>query len=92
MLSCHEMRDALAAIGSDLTQIFPMHENSVSSAQCTRTIISTGFKLSNRNFNSVMQRYTNREGSIELEDFLVSASRLRIAFRKLLIFVTGNRL
>ena len=37
-----------------------------------------------------MQRYTNREGSIELEDFLVSASRLRIAFRKLLIFVTGN--
>lgn len=40
-----------------------------------------GLKLSNKNFNAMMQRYTNEEGSIEFEDFLVCVARLRNALR-----------
>ena len=43
----------------------------------------TGIKLSNKNFNAVMQRYTNKEGSLEFEDFVVCVARLRNALRVL---------
>lgn len=39
-----------------------------------------GIKLSNKNFNSVVKRYSNREGKIRFQDFLLSAARITILF------------
>lgn len=39
-----------------------------------------GFRLSNKNFNSVMQRYTNEGGGVEFEDFLMCVARLNLCF------------
>lgn len=54
--------------------------NSTMHASSLLYIILTGFQLSNRNFNSIMKRYPNEDGTIDMADFLLVSARLTLAF------------
>ena len=55
---------------------------SVSKLLMCTTIFYSGFRLSNRTLQSLVMRYSNRDGQVEFGDFIVCAVRLKTMLSK----------